>query len=239
MVDRLSYYFHRLKYLLPESRLCKKVFREMEDTFVNGQPSSWPYMKILTNVGLDNKISSQDGQWIKSYHKLSLDNYVLCFFSEVDSKVSLSLYSMLKRSSFREEYLFTSTNFDMARLKFMARTGCLGLKEDLFRWKLVPEVTCDLCRTGTENVCHLLLTCPILNEIRIRYLHELEAKLIATGENYIWEYFIGASSNSKLCLLLGDAAYDYGTTNGKLFDDISKRLLKETWLTRKSLVDGS
>ena len=149
------------------------------------------------------------------------------------------MYSMLKRSSFREDYLSTSTNFDMARLKFMARTGCLGLKEDLFRWKLVPERTCELCGIGTESVCHLLLVCPKLNEIRIKFWHELEAKLTSTKENYIWEYFIGAPLNSKLCLLLGDAAYDYNITIGKLFDDIGKRFLMEAWLTHKSLMDGS
>ena len=195
--------------------------------------------KILTNVGLDSKIYCQDGQWINSYHKLRLENHVMGFFSEIDDRVSLPLYSMVKRSSFREEYLFTPTNFDMARLKFMARTGCLGLNDDRCRWKLVHEGTCELCGIGTENVCHFLLVCPKLNEIRIKFWHILEAKLTSTHEYYIWEYFIGAPVNSKLCWLLGDIAYDYGTTIGKLFDDICKRFLMEAWLTRKSLVDGS
>ena len=54
----------------------------------------------------------------------------------MDVKESLRCYQMLKRSFFGESYLFNFNvnNFGGARLKCMARTGCLGLGEDLERW---------------------------------------------------------------------------------------------------------
>ena len=103
------------------------------------------------------------------FHRFSLDNYVHGFFNEIDNKKSLSLYCLFKRSSFREEYMFAINDFESARLKFMARTGCLGIQENLHTWNIAPSGTCVLCKNGIENVSHFLLTCPAFNETRIRF----------------------------------------------------------------------
>ena len=161
------------------------------------------------------------------------------FFNEIDNKKSLSLYCLFKRSSFREEYMFAINDFESARLKFMARTGCLGIQENLHTWNIAPSGTCVLCKNGIENVSHFLLTCPAFNETRIKIWHELETKLIISNNLHIWEHFIGSSPTTKLCLLLGDAATEHSIHVGKIFDEACKRFLKETWPVRKSLVDGT
>ena len=195
--------------------------------------------KILTSVGLDSKIHSQNDMWLDKFYRFTLDKHVLDFFNEIDNKKSLSMYRLFKRSSFRENYMFGVNDFESTRLKFLARSECMGIQENLHKWKIAPSGTCVLCKNGIENISHFLLICPAFNEIRFKIWHDLEKKLIDSGNLHIWEHFSGSSVTTKLSFLLGDAAYGQGIEIADVFDGACKRYLLQSWSLRKSLVDGT
>ena len=99
------------------------------------KPSSWPYMeeinKILTNVGLDHAILKHNEALPDVYYRLSLEVLNQKFVYEINTMSTLSLYKFLKGSTKKEKYPFNIEYFEGARLKFKARTGCLGLQADL------------------------------------------------------------------------------------------------------------
>ena len=237
-------FYHRLKFGVDESRLCKIIFRDMERLFQNGDKNSvWPYFKeiekIFIKVGLDNVMNDGEGDWLFSFKKLSIENYVHRFFHEIDNKSSLSTYRMLKRSSFGEQYLFTMKCFESARLKFKIRTGCLGIQDDLLRWNKVTDSNCPLCHAGNEDLYHFMFLCPSLLTIRQDIWKWLETNLTNSKKRYIWEQFAASSLNSKLCLLLGDLAFDHGDEVGWTFDKACKIFLTEAWKKRTSVVGAS
>ena len=130
-------------------------------------------------------------------------------------------------------------HFESARLKFKARTGCLGIQEDLLRWRKAADGSCPICHNGIEGISHFMLICPILGEIRITNWSRLEIKLLDIDSGHIWEYFMGGSLITKLCFLLGDVAFDYGDEVGWLFDTACKSFLREAWAARKTSLEGT
>ena len=137
-----------------------------------------------------------------------------------------------------EPCLFEIEGFESARLKFKAHIGCLGLQEDLLRWKVKCNESCPLCNNGREDIYHFLFTCPVLNEIRNRIWMKLETSL-AGGSCFVWETFISASLTTKLCFLLGDIAFDYSDDVGWIFDKACKHFLYDAWTLRRDLLDGT
>ena len=110
---------------------------------------------------------------------------------------SFRCYQMLKRSSFGESYLFSVNSFAGTRLKFMARTGCLGEGEDLERWGK-SDGRCPLCKDCREDLAHFLFVCPALNDIRLEAFRNLEINSLNEHCRQAWQRLSADSLNNKL-----------------------------------------
>ena len=159
------------------------------------------------------------------------------FSRKFDAKKSLYWYRLLKCTSFSERYLFNVSNFKGARLKFLARTGCLGLGEDKERW-CMTETQCCVCGSRDDTIPHLLITCPGLTDIRFKHFKQLEKGLNEIDMSYVWHSFMASSVNKKLSFLLGVYGHSYGSEVGDLFDITCKMFLVDAWQYRRDLADN-
>ena len=221
VLDRIRVkYFHRIKYDMPESRICKQVFNRLVGAYSDGEKPPWPYIEeiheILKNAGLDSAFTSRKDTWPQSYHKLSLESYKIEFFQEIDDKSSLNWFRILKGSTFGSKYLEDVGNFSGVRLKFLARVGCLGLNEDLARWGLASE-KCGLCNREKEDLPHFMFKCTKMNHIRTKYVYMLENQLKECGMEHIWYKYIGSSTLRKLSFFLFEEGFDYGKMVSSMF----------------------
>ena len=202
-------YFCRLKFGIPDTRLCKQVFTDMESNFYNNTSTTWCYFKemrkIFVEVGLDHAMQGHNPDIPNAYKRLSLDIYKQTFDSEVKEKTSLSRYKYFKTSTFAEKYMYDMHDFEGTRLKFKARTGCLGLQEDLARWGISDSV-CNLCNSERESIEHFLFICPTLQKIRVECFSALESQ-IWTRNPYMWESFMSSSLHFKVRMFLGNENY--------------------------------
>ena len=164
--------------------------------------------------------------------QLSIDNYKCSFFHDIDNKTSLYWYRSMKKSTFGENYLFNMNDFYATKLKFKARTGCLGINENLARWG-TSDSTCDLCNSNNEDLVHFLFLCPAFNDLRKSCYRQLEAELEYLGAKELWFHFIGSSVLGKLGLFLGEDGYIYSGIVGCLFDRVCERFLLEAWMIRR------
>ena len=96
----------------------------------------------------------------------------MSFFQDIDENISLHWYRTVKMSTFGEEYMFNLNGFYATRLKFKARTGCLGINENLERWG-ISDSKCDMCKGAKEDLVHFLFLYPTLNVLRKQYFTEL------------------------------------------------------------------
>ena len=226
-------------YLRPDS---KKIFNDMASNYLDDSTHPWPYFRqtheILINVGLDRAMFSKKSKWLQPFFRLSLESYKIDFLQDIDEKVSLQWYRSLKSSTFGEKYLFNIGDFYGARLKFMARVGCLGLSENLCRWGK-SDGNCELCTQGKENLLHFLFTCPKINLIRIKHYSKLERKLKEVNKEFVWWKFMSSSLLAKLCMFLGSHTKDYGREIENLFDLTSKQFLAEAWQFRHETISLS
>ena len=232
-----------MKFEMPDTRLCKQIFDTLLQRNDDKPAKIWPYVdeikKVFNNVAIDHALESRNPEWLGCFLKLSLEAYKLDFFQEIDLKKSLRWYQMFKRSSFGESYLFNVNNFAGARLKFLARTGCLGVGEDLERWGL-SDGRCPLCKDSREDLAHFLFVCPALNDIRLQAYRNLEVNSLKENCKQAWQRFSASSLKNKVCWFLGEHAYDLGQDIGELFDQTCKTFLVEAWhYRRQSLTDFS
>ena len=230
-------YFHRMKYNLMETRLCKQVFMKLNNDYLDGNYlATWPYCSelhnVLCKVGLDGAFVCNEMSWLEPYMKLSIDNYSCSFFQDIDKKSSLYWYRSMKKSSFGEKYLLNMNDFYASQLKFKARTGCLGIGENPTRWG-VSDPTCNLCKGSNEDLVHFLFLCPAFSNIRNSCFRELEAELEYMGAQEVWFHFSGSSVLGKLGLFLGTDGFLYNENVGSLFDRICKSFLLKAWGIRR------
>lgn len=232
-------YFHRMKFDLPDTRLCKQIFDSLFEPNSGNTTDAWPYVdemrKTFNNVCMDRVFRSTNPNWLRRFAKLSIEGYKLHFFQEIDEKRSLNWYRMFKRSTFGEKYLFSVDNFAGVRLKFLARTGCLGLGEDLKRWN-ISDGKCVLCNSAEEDLPHFLFLCPALNQIRSEMYVCLERECKTLYFDHVWQRFSASSLNNKICWLLGEHLYEFGREIGDAFDRISKDFLVKAWHFRRQSI---
>ena len=137
----------------------------------------------------------------------------------------------------RDLHLFNVNEFYATHLEFKARTGCLGIKENLERWG-ISDPMCDLCGNDKEVLTHFLFLCPTFNDKRKACYKKLESELRCLGHEELWFRFCGSSVLGKLCLFLGDHGYLHSNEIGALFDKICKEFLFNAWkLRRESCTD--
>ena len=224
---RLKYY-HRMRYDVPDTRLCKQIFDDMANGYLDNSPYHWPYFpqvnKILINAGIGRAMFSTNSEWLQPFLKRQLGSYKIDFFQDIDEKTSLQWYRAFKDSTFGVKYLFDTGNFYGTRLKFLARVGCLGINENVCRWGK-SDSKCDLCGLHNETLLHFLFTCSKINFIRVKYYVKLENRLKEIQREFVWWKFISSSLLTKLCMFLGTQTKSYRRETAELFDRICKQFL--------------
>ena len=129
------------------------------------------------------------------------------------------------------------SDFYGARLKFLARVGCLGINENVRRWGK-SDGTCELCNSEEETLLHFLFTCPISNFIRVKHYVKLEERLKESEQDFVWQKFVSGSLLTKLNMFLGSGSKYYGGEIEGFFDKSCKEYLVETWQFRQLVLDG-
>ena len=73
-----------MRYTLPETRLCKQIFQDMEDDYFGSSTHPWPYFqqlnKIMVNAGIGEAMLNVNSDWFKHFCKLQLESYKIDFF---------------------------------------------------------------------------------------------------------------------------------------------------------------
>ena len=121
-----------------------------------------------------------------------------------------------------ERYLKTDMDFYGQKVKFKARTGCLGVGADLKRWKKGDGI-CTACTLEVQDTLeHRLLFCSADIDKRLALHKELQG----TCGPHVLSHYIQLGTNEKINWLLGEGAYDtWGHEIGNLFDKCSKLFL--------------
>ena len=226
IIDRRQIdYFIYLKFSLPDG-LHREVFDQLYSTFIRNKEGPWHYFSnvknVLSSYGLDDVMHRSDVDWYKSYLLIANEMYTTNFYENIKEKTSLQTYKWLKHGTKMELYMRSDTDFYGQKVKFRARTGCLGLNTDLERWNKSDGI-CHVCNNNVrDTIEHRLLFCPSERQNRIN-LHRDIAQL---GGPYVLSQYIQLRTRDKLNWILGDGAYDtWGHELGVLFDKCSKHFL--------------
>ena len=229
-------YFIYLKFSLADG-LHKDIFNHLFNEFTNGNEAAWPYFSytksILTKYGLDDVIYRDDSEWYCSFLNISNEQNVASFLNVIQDKTSLSTYKLLKTHTRLDNYLKSELDFYGQRIKFKARSGCLGTNSDLKRWGKSNGV-CSECDLHCEDtIIHRLLVCP--HEIRRRLDFYREITKYCGDE--VMSSFMQQDIETKICWVLGDGIYDtWRQDKGILFDRCTKSFLTDVYKNLKERV---
>lgn len=239
-------YLDRL-YKLENNRWPKLVFNASYHVSNENEKFKWKWLnhikECLSRCGLQHIFSNSpphDLTWVNNYRNILRQVEINDWREGTRSKSSLSLYTFLKQTPGREQYLLDNNNFQGAILKLRARTNTLHLERYIRSWSPSNEGLCKLCNNGMdEDIYHFMLTCPSLNYIRIKEFIALERTLSHNDLGRLWETFILGDFDLKLFMLLGNL-YEFNSSLGEIFDTSCKNLLTQLWDARKKLLnDGN
>lgn len=226
--QRVSYF----KYIceLPETRLCKVIFWELEKVASN----DWPYFtyikSIFQDVGLDFMFTDKAFNTGK-FNLFMGQNSASKLTVDILSKSSLANYVYFYRRKGRQKYLDVQSDFEGARLKFLCRTNTLCLYENLQRFRLSNSSTCKICAENvTENINHFLLECPALPEIRKDTFENIDSNITDLNFNFL-------NPNDKIKFLIGDWGYFINDEIGSYFDNIGVYFIKSLFKQRSKILN--
>ena len=218
-------YFVYLKNSLMDG-LHRDVFNSLYDDFKSGNEGPWPYFSniktVLSKYGLDDVIHRNDVEWYYSFLQISEDMRKSELVEGIQDRSSLGTYKLLKQTTRMDRYLKSDMDFYGQKIKFKARSGCLGLGSDLKRWKKSNGI-CTACNLNSEDTIeHRLLFCPFDIQKRLEF-HNNVLQIVGAD---VLNVYLQLNTITKINWLLGDGAYDtWGQEQGKLFDKCSKRFL--------------
>jgi hypothetical protein len=233
-------YFNYLKTNLSERRyLLKGIFDDLGDLYLRGKDDHFPYHRnihnIFKSVGLDWVYDSTDGNYVQTFKKLQVQNYMNDFRTIIESRSSLKYFQHMKLNTYKAQYMHDICDFRGVQLKFKLRTGILGINENRKRWNLSDGI-CPVCKNNEENVYHFVFNCPAYTTFHIAMLKHIEEELLSHGMDEVFMSFMAASQPSKLNWLMGDHAYLISDFVGKTFDLASRKYLKDAWNLRVGVI---
>lgn len=135
----------------------------------------------------------------KIFRELDLDNFEnreLCNLKECKSKLEekyreewnvlrnrkskLRLYNDIKEEMKKEQFLQLDLTRGQRSVLSQLRCGILPIEIEIGRYsnKPVEERLCNLCKNGeVEDECHVLFSCDTYNDIRIKFVDDLELQI--------------------------------------------------------------
>ncbi|CAC5401896.1 unnamed protein product [Mytilus coruscus] len=203
-------------------RLCKRVFSKM----VQLNESVWKYVQEMNtyteSIGSD-KFKCQYGNAITE--SLIID---------VTTKSSLELYQHCYIKTGSQLYLEDISDFNSSRLKLLARTNYLPLKQFLFRMHMSEDNLCPICDSGeSEDLEHFLNGCTSLEQTRSKFF-----TLFASFNNRNVS-FLELSPRAQVLFLVGDIGYAYAFNDeiGSFYDVYGRMYLLELFRLRHIMVE--
>lgn len=227
--QRVSY-FARFNEL-PDNRLCKFVFNILKTSACSEY--SMFFRNIFNEIGLDHYFDGNIN--VKTFNSFYGKYVRACEFEIIASKSSLEFYRYCTLVTGKQTYISEATDFDVARLKLLARTNCLPLNATLFRMSMVDSDKCKLCSINTqEDLSHFFLNCPKYQDIR---RHLLDGINIVFNEHQLDFDFEELSSFQKLQFLIGDQGFLLYDTLGAKCSALGQEFLSSAFKIRNQVLE--
>jgi hypothetical protein len=197
---------------------------------------AWDYLPALQtvfeSVGLDYLYHVND------FSKERFNAFMGQFSStklrnEIMSKSSLRDYITFHRHKGKQPYLEDMRDFEGYRLKPLCRTNSLCLNNLLSKMSLKNSNKCSLCDCNVvEDLCHFLLLCPALEQIRKPLLNDISFNTVELD-------FVDLPNYIKIKLLIGDCGFYINEIEGMYLDVIGRHLLKKLYHERNIILEQS
>ncbi|CAC5381926.1 unnamed protein product [Mytilus coruscus] len=186
--------------------------------------SVWKYVQEMNtyteSIGSD-KFNCQYGNAIRE--SLIID---------VTTKKSLELYQHCYIKTGSQLYLEDISDFNSSRLKLLARTNYLPLKQFLFRMHMSEDNLCPICDSGeSEDLEHFLLGCTSLEQTRSKFF------TLFTSFNNRNVSFLELSPRAQVLFLVGDIGYAFNDEIGSFYDVYGRMYLLELFRLRHIMVE--
>jgi hypothetical protein len=153
--------------------------------------------------------------------------------NDIMSKSSLRDYITLYRHNGKQPYLEDMRDFEGYRLKLLCPTNSLCLNNLLSKMSLKNSNKCSLCDCKVvEDLCHFLLLCPALEQIRKPLLNDISFDTVELD-------FVDLPNYIKIKLLIGDWGFYINEIEGMYLDVIGRHLLKKIYHERNIILEQS
>ena len=89
----------------------------------------------------------------------------------IETKTTLETYKIFFVSRGTQTYLKNIEDFEISRLKLLARTHCLPINDVLHRMRLRQNGLCQLCNSNDiETTNHFMFECPAFENLRVDFV---------------------------------------------------------------------
>ena len=123
---------------------------------------------LFEGVGLDHFIKGNFN--INTFNKFFGMNNKMKEREIIERKTTLETYKTFFVSRGTQKYLKHIEDFEISRLKLLARTKCLPINDVLLRMRLRQNGLCQLCDSNDiETTNHFMLECPAFKNLRVDF----------------------------------------------------------------------
>jgi exonuclease III len=157
--------------------LYKTYSIERQQVNTNNLMNCWSYKikDLLDNLGYSNIWLSENSEGIPfmTLKQRITDQYMQSWSDSIKNMNRLEFYAAIKEEFKFEKYLDEIMNVKQRKALTKLRCSAHNLQIEIGRHQKTPrnERHCKICKSKSiENEYHFVLICPILRELRLRYL---------------------------------------------------------------------
>jgi hypothetical protein len=212
--------------IISNNRLSKVVVHELSR--FKAQNTEWPYFSYMCRLLEDFNFN------INTFNRFFGMNNIIREREIIETKTTLVTYKKFFVSRGTQKYLKNIGDFEISRLKHLARTNYLPLNDVLYRMRLRQNGLCQLCDSNDiETTNHFMFECPAFENLRVDFFSDITDALSC---NDLPIDFIGLSSIDKIQLLIGDHGFYFNENIGKMLDIKVRNYLKNLAYTRNQYI---
>ena len=238
-LDRQRFSFFLRFSKISNNRLSKVVFHELSR--FKTQNTEWPYFSyirtLFEDVGLDHFI---EGHFqINTFNRFFGMNNKIKEREIIETKTTfiIETYKTFFVNRGTHKYLKNIEDFELSRLKHLARTKCLPINDVLHRMRLRQNGFCQLCDINDiETTNHFMFECPAFENLRVDFFSEITDTL---SSNDLPIDVIGLPLINKIQLLIGDHGLYFIENIGNILDMKVKKYLKNLVYKRDQYILNS
>ena len=156
---------------ISNNRLSKVVFHELSRFKI--QNTEWPYFSyirtLFEDVGLDHFIEGSFN--INTFNRFFGMNNNIKEREIIETKTTLGTPKTCFVSQGTQQISKKNIeDFEISRLKLLARTNCLPINDVLHRMRLRQNGLCQLCDSNDiETTNHFMFECPAFENLRVNF----------------------------------------------------------------------